>query len=131
MEEFFLAHHKVISGKPNYLIPVLMEELDIDQLPRDLQTYVRTHTYTDGREFDLDTLRKRIRFSMPDVPLSQLRRRQQIEAGVLGEDELEMEANDVRAVGLLKSIPWNWFQNLKTELHKNIAKFNFSVKWRK
>ena len=64
---------------------------------------------------------------MPDVPLSQLRRRQQNEAGVLGEDELEMEANDVRAVGLLKSIPSNWFQNLKTELHKNIAKFNFTV----
>ena len=76
MQEFFIAHHKVMNDKPNYLIPVLMEDLNIDELPRDLQTYLRTHTYIDAREFDLKTLRKRIRFSMPDVPLSELRRKQ-------------------------------------------------------
>ena len=43
------------------------------ELPRDLQTYLRTHTYIDAREYDLKTLRKRIRLSMPDVPLAQLR----------------------------------------------------------
>ena len=107
MEEFYLSHHKVMNGKPNYLIPVLMEELEIDQLPRDLQTYLRTHTYIDGREFDLETLRKRIRFSMPHVPLSQLRRRQKIKAGELREDDVKMVPNDVREMSLLKSISSN------------------------
>ena len=66
-----------MNGKPSYLIPVLMEDLSIDELPRDLQTYLRTHTYIDAREFDLKTLRKRIRFSMPDVPLAELRKKRQ------------------------------------------------------
>ena len=78
MQEFYLAHHKVMNGKPEYLIPVLMEDLNIDQLPRDLQTYLRTHTYIDAREYDLKILRKRIRFSMLDVPLIELRRRKRL-----------------------------------------------------
>ena len=76
MEEFYLAHQEVMDGRVSYLVPILMEAADINQLPLDLRTYLRTHTYIDAREYDLQTLSKRIRFSMPDLPLAQLKDRQ-------------------------------------------------------
>ena len=100
MEEFYLSHHKVMKANPNYLIPVLMEDLNIDQLPRDLQTYLRTHTYIDAREFDLETLRKRIRFSMPDVPLAELRRKQRKNEGL----EMDVVNEQVHVINLSTAI---------------------------
>ena len=48
MEEFQLAHHKVATGDKKYLKAILLESLEIDDLPRDLQMYVRTYTYIDA-----------------------------------------------------------------------------------
>ncbi len=48
MQEFGLAHHRMVHGDKKYLIPVLLEPLDIDALPRNLQMYLRTHTYIDA-----------------------------------------------------------------------------------
>ncbi len=72
MHEFYISHQKVTEGNVNFLIPILLEDLPIDELPRDLQTYLRTYTYIDAREYDMETLRRRIRFAMPDVPLQKL-----------------------------------------------------------
>ena len=93
-----MAHHKVMNGKPNYLLPILMEHLDIYQLPRDLQTYLRTHTYIDAREYDQETLRKRIRFSMPDEPLTKLRQKQNQDLHAGDQDGIEMEPMDAMEV---------------------------------
>ena len=72
MQEFYIAHQKVTEGKANFLIPILLEDITLQDLPRDLQMYIRTYTYIDARENDTDTLRKRIRFAMPDTPLKVL-----------------------------------------------------------
>ena len=73
MEEFRQAHQKVVTKQKNYLIPVLMEDLNPEELSKhpELETYLRTHTYIDGRVMQKDinvniakeiqTLRKRIR----------------------------------------------------------------------
>ena len=48
MEEFKLAHHKMVNGDKKYLIAILLEPLDVDALPRNLQMYLRTYTYIDA-----------------------------------------------------------------------------------
>ena len=38
----------MVQGDKKFLIAVLLEPLDIDALPRDLQMYLRTYTYIDA-----------------------------------------------------------------------------------
>ncbi len=78
MEEFRTAYQKVVEGNKHYIIVVLVEDLDIDTLPNELQSYLRTYTYIDARNYenDLETIRKKIRFSMPGTPLEKIRQMQ-------------------------------------------------------
>ncbi len=74
MEEYLHAHQKVVTKQKNYLIPVLMEDLNQDELSKhpELETYIRTHTYIDARAIqeediinltkEITTVRKRIRY---------------------------------------------------------------------
>ena len=48
LEEFQLAHHKMVNEDKRYLMAVLLEPLDMSALPRDLQMYLRTYTYIDA-----------------------------------------------------------------------------------
>ena len=48
MFEFKCAHLRMVQGDKKFLIAVLLEPLDIDALPRDLQMYLRTYTYIDA-----------------------------------------------------------------------------------
>ena len=46
-----MAHLEMVRGQKKYLVLVLKEQIDIESLPkdqRDLQMYLRTHTYIDG-----------------------------------------------------------------------------------
>ena len=54
MEEFRLAHNKMIEENKKYLIVILLESLDMDALPRDLQMYLRTYTYIDATKVPRD-----------------------------------------------------------------------------
>ncbi len=78
MEEFTIAHQKVVEGNKNFIIVVLVEDLDIDTLPNELQSYLRTYTYIDARNYenDLENIRKKIRYSMPGTPLEKIREKQ-------------------------------------------------------
>ena len=66
--------------KRNILIPVLLEDLDLNdtELDKDhltvLQQYLRTYTYMDARDYkyNIEKLRKRIIFELPAVPLSKM-----------------------------------------------------------
>ena len=48
LEEFQLAHHQMVNEDKRYLMAVLLEPLDMNSLPRDLQMYLRTYTYIDA-----------------------------------------------------------------------------------
>lgn len=48
MFEFECAHLRMVQGDKKFLIAVLLEPLDNDALPRDLQMYLRTYTYIDA-----------------------------------------------------------------------------------
>ena len=58
MEEFRIAHHKMVEEEKKYIIAVLLEPLDIDALPsKDLQMYLRTRTYVDATKHPRDMLK--------------------------------------------------------------------------
>ncbi len=60
MEEFHLAHDVVVNqGKKKFLIPVLSEDVNQNDLDPDLKKYISTHTYVLSNEEDLI---KRIRY---------------------------------------------------------------------
>ena len=50
MEEFRIAHEQVVNGRKNFLIPVLYEEVNLDDLDADLKLYIETHTYIDTKD---------------------------------------------------------------------------------
>ena len=58
MEEFLVAHREVVTGQKDFLIPVLMEDLDPVELTKhpELELYTKTHTYIDARKLQNDNL---------------------------------------------------------------------------
>ncbi len=71
LEEFSQAYHQVIEGRLNYIIMVLLEKPAPNKLPKELEMYLTTHTYIDARKYanEMGTIRKRVRFAMPKVPI--------------------------------------------------------------
>ncbi len=93
MEEFTIAHQKVVDRNKHkhFIIVVLAEDLDLDTLPNELQSYLRTYTYIDARNYeeDLEKIRKRIRYAMPGTPLQEIRQKQRCAAA--RKDHLDAE----------------------------------------
>ena len=80
MHEFYCAFKQIEEGRKKMLIPILLEDLELDDTNIDqdkmavLQQYLRTYTYMDARKDknNIEKLRKRIIFKLPAVPLSQM-----------------------------------------------------------
>ncbi len=75
MEEFSQAYQQVVDGRINYIIVVLLQKPMHEDLPPELDTYLKTHTYIDAQMYpnDINTIRKKIRFAMPKTPLKVLK----------------------------------------------------------
>ena len=43
--EFITAHRRVLKGKTNYLIVILFDHIDVNELDEDLKIYLKTNTY--------------------------------------------------------------------------------------
>ncbi len=65
----------MLTRRKRYLVVVLLEDLDVDSLPAEIRTYLRTYTYIDARNHEnkLERIRKRIRFVMPGTPLVKIK----------------------------------------------------------
>ena len=80
MQEFYCAFKQIEERKKKVLIPILLEDLNFDDVGLDqnhlavLQQYLRTYTYLDARNYkcNIEKLRKRIIFELPAVPLSKM-----------------------------------------------------------
>ena len=79
MQEFYCAFKQIEEGRKKMLIPVLLEDLTLDDTGYNndqdhlavLRQYLRTYTYMDARNYKrcIAKLRKRIIFELPAVPL--------------------------------------------------------------
>ena len=45
MEAFMIAHDRVINGRKDFLIIILKEKMNLDNLPAELRTYLRKLKY--------------------------------------------------------------------------------------
>ena len=53
MTEFRIAHQLVAQGRKKFLIPLLLEDVnpnELGEVDADLKLYIETHTYTDCRD---------------------------------------------------------------------------------
>ena len=80
MQEFHCAFKQIEQRNVKVLLPILLEDLNLDEVELDqnylaiLQQYLRTYTYLEARNYkcDIEKLRKRIIFELPAVPLSKM-----------------------------------------------------------
>ena len=74
MEEFALAYDKMMKGAQEHIILVLIEDIPAEMMSSELQHYLRTHNYIDGRNYaqHTDAVRNKILRAMPATPFKQL-----------------------------------------------------------
>ena len=81
MQEFYCTFKQIEKGRRKVLIPILLEDLNLDEVEeldqnhlKVLQQYLRTYTYMDARDYkcNIEKLRKRIIFEMPAIPLPKM-----------------------------------------------------------
>ncbi len=58
MEEFRIAHHHVLNTRKQYLIPLLLQDLNRAAIDPDLEMYLTTHTYIEVQEDDQNFVKR-------------------------------------------------------------------------
>ena len=68
-EEFQLAHLEAVEGRHRFIILIMLEDINVNDLPDEMQKYVKTHTYIDATKLntrqDWELFRKKVRYAMP------------------------------------------------------------------
>ena len=76
VEEFLQGHVEAVQGRNKFIIMILIDDIDVNQLPDELQVYVKAKQFIDARKRqtakDIEKIRKRLLFAMPRVPVRQL-----------------------------------------------------------
>ena len=64
---------EVVQGRDKYIILVMVNDIQVEDLPDSMRKYVKTKTYIDAvnikNQKDLDIFRKKLEYSMPHTPL--------------------------------------------------------------
>ncbi len=55
-----------------------MDDVQLRELPLDLQAYIRVNGYINFKKYDQTSLRKRIRFLMPNLPFKEMLKQNEI-----------------------------------------------------
>ena len=66
---FRAAHHKVLKDRTNYLIIIVLEELDEADLDEEMLLYMKTNTYL---SLDNKWFWEKLLYALPQTPLAQL-----------------------------------------------------------
>ena len=66
-EEFSLAYLEAVEGRCGFIILLMLDDLKIENLPDEMQKYVKTRTYIEVKNTEL--YRKKLLYAMPRVPL--------------------------------------------------------------
>ena len=72
-EEFELAHVELVKGRNKFIIFVMVDDMQVEDLTEVMQAFVKTRTYIDAvnikNQKDLDLFRKKLQYAMPQTPL--------------------------------------------------------------
>ena len=76
MEEFLQGHVEALNGRNKFIIMILVDDIDVNQLPDEMQVYVKAKQFIDARNIqtvkDIEKVRKRLLFAMPRIPIRKL-----------------------------------------------------------
>ena len=75
VEEFLQGHVEALQGRNKFIILILVDDIQVNQLPEEMQVYVKAKQFIDARNIetlDIEKVRKRLLFAMPRVPIRQL-----------------------------------------------------------
>ena len=68
-EEFQLAHLESVEGRHRFIILIMLEDIDVKDLPDEMQKYVKTYTYIDATKLnndkDIELFKKKLLYVMP------------------------------------------------------------------
>ena len=56
-----IADAEAVQGRKNFVIIILIENIPMNELPRELRTYMRTYTYIDATK-NVNQIIKRLRY---------------------------------------------------------------------
>ena len=62
-----------------------MDDVQLKELPVDLQAYIRVNGYINFSNYDQQSLRKRIRFMMPNLPFMEILKQKEITISTIAE----------------------------------------------
>ena len=68
--EFQAAHREMLEGRTKYLIMIAMEGFPLEQLPAEMDFYIKTHTYLEAGN---NQFKERLVYAMPETPLNKIR----------------------------------------------------------
>ena len=68
-----MAHLEAIEGRHRFIILIMVDDIPVNNLPDEMQKYVKTHTYIDATKLntreDWELFRKKLRYVMPQNPI--------------------------------------------------------------
>ena len=71
-----MAHVEVVEGRHNFIIFVMVDDIQLEDLPDALRSFIKTRTYIDAinlnTQKDIDLFRNKLRYAMPKVPLKKI-----------------------------------------------------------
>ena len=75
-EEFSQGHLAAVEGRHRFIVLIMLEDIDVNDLPDEMQKYVKTYTYIDATKLnndkDLDLFKKKLLYVMPKKPIQEL-----------------------------------------------------------
>ena len=82
--EFQAAHQRALEDRSNFLIVVLLEEVDQKDLDETLRLYMKTKTYVSA---DDKWLWEKLLYAMPKIPIDKLKVQQETNQGDVGKHQ--------------------------------------------
>ena len=66
-EEFSQGHLEAVEGHHRFIILIMVDDINIGDLPDDMQKYAKTRTYLEVK--DMELFRKKLLYTMPQTPI--------------------------------------------------------------
>ena len=72
-EEFSQGHLEAVEGHHRFIILIMLDDINVGDLPDEMQKYVKTHTYIDAINLntrkDVEMFRRKLLYTMPQNPI--------------------------------------------------------------
>ena len=68
-----MAHRELVQGRSKFIIFIMVDDIQLDDLPEEMKGYAKTRTYIDAvnlkNQKHLELFRKKLQYAMPQTSL--------------------------------------------------------------